>query len=183
VSDTDIVREFVDAGGYEVIWTLDEAEPELGKQASIVPRDKEPVLAALDRLESQLVRSHQEIIRADHVAAALARAEAAEAEIKKMLHDKDEDVAAIVARAEAAEAERDEARLTAVRCSNCAAAEAERDRLREALEQTNLRVGTVLMALSFLSEEHRSNFHKIVSSELIEAQDIARAALSGGSSE
>lgn len=52
--------------------------------------------------------------------------------------------------------------------------------LTEALAATDLRVGTVLMALLFISEEHRSNFHRIASSELIEAQDIARTALKEG---
>jgi len=54
--------------------------------------------------------------------------------------------------------------------------EAELAALEAALVETNLRVGTVLMALGFI-KRGRTGFHAICERELTEADEIARAAL------
>jgi putative hemolysin len=48
------VREYVEERGYETVWTVDVAEPELGRQPSICPRDTAPILAALDALAARI---------------------------------------------------------------------------------------------------------------------------------
>ena len=65
------VREYVNAFGYEVVWTVDEAEPEIGKQPSLVPRDQQPILAALDWLVDRIAHAEMELRythdRGDHL--------------------------------------------------------------------------------------------------------------------
>jgi hypothetical protein len=86
-------------------WLMDEwtAEERMERTA-----ENNPALAALDRLEAQLAEEVREKWAWNQKAGEMAD------------------------QRNAARAERDEARLTAVRCSNCAAAEAERDEARQA---------------------------------------------------
>jgi len=91
-----------------------------------------------------------------------------------------------VERAERAERERDDARRLADDITytkghvaflrdRVEAREARVAELEETLVETNLRVGTVLMALGFI-KRGRTGFHAICERELTEADEIARAA-------
>ncbi len=50
----DKVREYIEAGGYEVVFVTDEAEPERGSQASLVPMDRAAALAEVEEWETRL---------------------------------------------------------------------------------------------------------------------------------